>query len=113
MQAGSASENYPACMSSCIKTLESMAEFKYVAGYYGIVSTFFQPWGFVLASKRFDPLALSFQTIAARFKERGVTNRYYTPRFHQAVFSLPEWILVSKETEGRILTDAEPFVWEA
>jgi spermidine synthase len=113
MQAGSASENYPACMASCIKTLESMPEFKFVAGYYGIVSTFFQPWGFVLASKKHDPLGLTAEEIERRFQLRGVKNRYYTPRFHSAVFNLPEWIYASKEAEGRILTDAEPFVWEA
>jgi len=114
MQAGSANENYPACMASCIKTLESMRDvFPYVAGYYGIVSTFFQPWGFVLASKRYDPLALSVEEIEKRLKSRGVTNRYYTPRFHNALFTLPEYLVRAVETEGRILTDSEPFVWTA
>jgi spermidine synthase len=110
MQAGSASENYPACMASCIKTLEAMPEFKFVAGYWGMVNTFFQPWGFVLASKTLDPLALPASEIESRFAARGVKNRYYTPRFHQAVFTLPDYLL---EAEGRILTDAEPFVWTA
>ncbi|HWA82731.1 MAG TPA: hypothetical protein VG820_04825 [Fimbriimonadaceae bacterium] len=113
MQAGSASENYPACMASCIKTLASMPEFKYVAGYWGIVNTFFQPWGFVLASKTLDPLALAPEEIAARFSARNVTNRYYTPRFHQATFTLPDYLLEAVERQGRILTDAEPFVWTA
>jgi spermidine synthase len=114
MQAGSANENYPACMASCIKTLESMAEvFPFVAGYYGIVSTFFQPWGFVLASKQHDPLALSASEIDARHKVRGVSNRYCTGRFNQALFTLPEYLLRAVETEGRILTDADPFVWDA
>lgn len=113
MQAGSASENYPACMASCIKTLGSMPEFKYVAGYWGMVNTFFQPWGFVLASKELDPLAQTVEEIAAKFEQRGVKNRYYTPRFHSAVFSLPEYLHESVERDGRILTDAEPFVWTA
>lgn len=113
MQAGSASENYPACMVSCIKTLEAMDCFAHVAGYYGLVNTFFQPWGFVLASKKYDPLALTAEEIAKRFAERGVKNRYYTPRFHQACFTLPEYLIEAKETEGRILTDADPFVWTA
>jgi spermidine synthase len=114
MQAGSANENYPECMVSCIETLESMAEtFPYVAGYYGIVTTFFQPWGFVLASKKYDPLALAQETIAKRFAERGVVNRYYTPRFHQAIFTLPDYLLVAKEKSAKILTDAEPFIWTA
>lgn len=114
MQAGSANENYPACMASCIKTLESMSDvFPYVSGYYGLVSTFFQPWGFVLASKKYDPMSLTVEEIAKRHADRGVSNRYYTPRFHQACFTLPEYLLRAVETEGRILTDADPFVWTA
>jgi spermidine synthase len=114
MQAGSANENYPACMASCIKTLENMKEvFPYVNGYYGIVSTFFQPWGFVLASKKYDPMALTVEEIAKRHAERGVKNKYYTPRFHQACFTLPEYLLRAVEEQGRLLTDADPFVWDA
>lgn len=114
MQAGSANENYPECMVSCIETLESMKEeFPFVAGYFGIVSTFFQPWGFVLASKKYDPMALTAEEITKRFAERGVTNRYYTGRFHHACFTLPEYLLEAQKTSGRILTDAEPFVWTA
>ncbi len=110
MQAGSANENYPACMACCIKTLREV--FPYVAGYYGIVSTFFQPWGFVLASKTLDPMALTQAEIERRHADRGVSNRYYTGRFHQACFTLPEYLLKAEE-EARILTDAEPFVWDA
>lgn len=113
LQAGSANCNYPGCMVSCIKTLESMEAFAHTAGYYGIVTTFFQPWGFVLASKKHDPLALTEAEIASRFKARGVTNRYYTPRFHQSVFTLPDYLLEAKESEGRILTDADPYKWTA
>lgn len=114
MQAGSANANYPECMASCIKTLESMREvFPFVAGYSGMVTTFFQPWGFVLASKKYDPMSLTEEEIAKRFAARGVKTRYYTPRFHQAVFTLPDYLLESVQRDGRILTDAEPFVWTA
>jgi spermidine synthase len=87
--------------------------FPFVAGYFGIVTTFFQPWGFVLASKKYDPLALTEQEIESRFTARGVKNRYYTPRFHRAVFTLPDYLLEAQAKSGRILTDAEPFVWTA
>jgi spermidine synthase len=113
MQAGSANANYPGCMVSCMKTLESMPEFKHVAGLWGMVTTFFQPWGFVLASKQHDPLALTVEEISRRFAARGVQNRYYTPRFHSSVFTLPDYLLEAKEAEGRILTDAEPYAWTA
>ncbi len=113
LQAGTANENYPECMVSCIKTLESMDCFSHVAGYYGLVTTFFQPWGFVLASKKHNPLELTEAMIAERFAARGVKTRYYTPRFHQACFTLPEYLIEAKETKGRILTDADPFIWTA
>ncbi len=113
LQAGTANENYPECMVSCVKTLESMDCFAHVAGYYGLVTTFFQPWGFVLASKKHNPLELTEAMIAERFAARGVKTRYYTPRFHQACFTLPEYLIEAKETKGRILTDADPFIWTA
>ncbi len=114
MQAGCANSNYPYCFASCLKTLESMKEvFPYVRGYFGIITTFMMPWGFVLASKKHDPLELTEQQIAERLAARGVTNRYYTPRFHNSVFTLPDYLIEASEQYGRVLTDAEPFVWTA
>lgn len=113
MQAGCANMNYPECMACCIKTLESMKEtFPFVRGYWGFVTTFFMPWGFVLASKTHDPALLDEAEIAARFAARGVSTKYYTPRFHDAVFTLPDYLLQATQ-EARILTDAEPYVWTA
>jgi spermidine synthase len=112
IQAGSANQNYPECMACCIRTLKEMDCWAHVAGYWGVVTTFFQPWGFVLASKRHDPLALDEAEIARRFAARGVKTRYYTPRFHQAVFTLPDY-MHEEVDRARILTDANPFVWTA
>jgi spermidine synthase len=114
MQAGCANANYPYCFVACLKTLQSMKEtFPYVAGYYGIVTSFMMPWGFILASKKHDPLKLTSEEIAKRLDARGVKNRYYTPRYHQSVFTLPDYLLEALERHGRILTDSEPFVWTA
>ncbi len=110
LQAGSASENYPECFACCVKTLREV--FPHVAGYYGMVNTFFQPWAFVLASKSLDPMDLTETAIASRFEARGVKNRYYTPRFHHACFTLPEYLLEAI-ANARVLTDADPFVWTA
>jgi spermidine synthase len=112
LQAGSANQNYPECMLSCIKTLQDMDCWASIAGYYGIVTTFFQPWGFVLASKKHDPLALTAQEIATRFATRGVKNRYYTPDFHASVFNLPPYLMEQWDM-ARVLTDKDPFVWTA
>jgi len=113
MQAGSANANYPECMACCIKTLESMSDvFPHVAGYSGMVTTFFQPWGFVLASRKYDPMKMTSEEVGKRFSERGVKTRYYTPRYHTSVFTLPDYMLEAV-VAARILTDAEPFAWTA
>ena len=73
---------------------------------------------FVQALARFEdattivPGDLTEAEIASRFDARGVKNRYYTPRFHHACFTLPEYLLEAI-ANARILTDAEPFVWTA
>lgn len=114
MQAGCANANYPELFACNIATLEAMKEvFPYVRGYTGMVTTFMMPWGFVLASKKYDPLALAEEQIARRFAERGVTTRYYTPRYHQAVFTLPDYLLEAVQAHGRVLTDEHPYVWTA
>lgn len=114
MQAGCANANYPYLFASNWATLESMREvFPFVAGYYGLVTSFFMPWGFMLASKRHDPLALSADEIASRFRSRGVETRYYTPRMHHAAFTLPEYLYEARAAHGRVLTDAEPYAWDA
>lgn len=112
MQAGSASTNYPDCMLSCIKTLRDMECWQSVTGYWGVIPTFFQPWGFVVAAKTADPKALSEAEVASRLAERGVKNRYITPRFWQAMLTLPDE-LEHGIAGARILTDADPFVWTA
>lgn len=114
LQSGACNETYPYCFACVHKTLESLkAEFPYVRGYYGLVTTFQMPWGFILASKKHDPLELTAEEIAKRLAARGVENRYYTPRFHSSMFTLPEYMLRAIEEHGRILTDAEPFIWDA
>lgn len=114
MQAGCANINYPYCFVACLKTLMDMPEvFPVVRGYYGFISTFMMPWGFILASKKHDPLALDEAEIARRFQQRGVKTRYYTPRMHNSVFTLPDYLNEALEQHGRVLTDAEPFVWTA
>lgn len=114
MQAGCANANYPYLYSCNWATLDSMRDtFPYVAGYYGLVTTFLMPWGFMLASKKYDPLALAQEEIERRFRDRGVETRYYTPRYHQSVFTLPEYLYEARREHGRVLTDAAPYVWEA
>lgn len=114
MQAGCANANYPYHFASCLRTLLDMKEtFPVVRGYWGFVTSFMMPWGFILASKKYDPIELSEEEIAKRQKDRNVKTRYYTPRFHNSVFTLPDYLYEALEEHGRVITDAEPFFWEA
>ena len=114
LQSGSVNESYPECFASIHQTLDALPdEFKYVRGYWAGVTTFMTNWGFIIASKKHDPLALSQQELAVRFNARGVINRYATPRFMGAMFTLPEHMLEAISSKGRILTDQDPFVWTA
>jgi len=114
MQAGCANANYPHCFASCHKTLCDMSDvFPIVRGYWAHVTTFMMPWGFILASKGHDPLQLSEESVAKRFADRGVRPRYYTPRFHQATFTLPDYLYEAVDDLGKVLTDDAPFFWTA
>lgn len=114
LQSGACNETYPYCFAAVHKTLEDLKEeFPVVRGYYGLVTTFMMPWGFILASKKHDPLDLDLDEIARRLMARGVSNRYYTPRFHGTMFTLPEYMLRAIEEHGRVLTDEKPFLWTA
>lgn len=111
MQAGSANMNYPDCYAACMKTVQEV--FPIVRGYYGIMTTFLMPWGFILGSKKHDPLELSEVELTKRFAERGVKNRYYTPRYHHSVFTLPDYLNDAIEEKGYVMTDERPFIWKA
>jgi spermidine synthase len=114
LQAGAANMSYPYLYSAIAATLQDMKEtFPVVRCYWGVMTTFLLPWGFILASKKHDPLELTEQEIAKRFAARGVKTRYYTSRFHHSVFTIPEYLQDAIKKHGRVLTDQAPFVWGA
>ncbi|MCW5945479.1 MAG: polyamine aminopropyltransferase [Fimbriimonadales bacterium] len=111
MQAGCANMNYPDCFAACLSTVKEV--FPIVRPYWAIITTFLVPWAFILCSKKHDPLDLTEEEIARRFSSRGVKNRYYTPRFHQSTFTIPDYLYQAVEEKGQIMTDARPFIWTA
>lgn len=114
LQSGACNETYPYCFAAVHETLESLKEeFPYVRGYYGLVTTFQMPWGFIIASKKHDPMDLTPEQLQERLGGRGIKPRYTTPRFMPSMFVLPEYMYDAIKAHGRILTDAEPFLWEA
>lgn len=110
LQAGSTDPFYHEFFASCARTLEDV--FPLVRPYWSFIFSFGLPWGFVLASKKEDPLQLEEEEILQRLKKRGVENlRFYHPPLHKGFFALPFYLTESLK-KGKILTDSEPFIWK-
>ncbi len=110
LQAGSVDPFYCHFFASCVKTLETL--FPVVRPFWTSVPSFGLPWGFVIASKKEDPLAIKPQLVRDRLESRGVNRlKFYHSGFHHALFSIPLYLEEALK-KGRILTDKKPFIWE-
>jgi spermidine synthase len=110
LQAGSTDPYYHDFYSSCARTLQTV--FPIVRPYWTFMFSFGSPWGFVLASKKEDPLEIDEQSLKSRIRTRRIKNlRFYYPGNHTGFFALPLYLIKSLKS-GTILTDKEPFIWE-
>jgi len=111
VQSGAGDPLYPYLYGCVARTLQAV--FPIVRPYWCFVASFMLPWGFVLASKRHDPLEIPREEIARRIEQRGVQGlRYYDPGTHYGMFSIPPY-LREAISKARVLTDEQPFLWEA
>ena len=110
LQAGSTDPIYHEFFASCVRTLHEI--FPLVRPYWSFIFSFGLPWGFVLASKKEDPLRLSEEEILLRLEKRKVQNlKLFHPPLHKCFFALPLYLAEGLK-EGKILTDSEPFIWK-
>ena len=69
------------------------AAFPIVRTYLGCVPTYPGAlWSYTIGSKRYDPLAVTPEAIAARLSGGGMRPRYYSPDAHRAAFALPGFV---------------------
>ncbi len=109
VQSASADPVYLDFAASIRTTLREI--FPQVETYWAFVFSFQMPWAFTLASKS-PSLLLEPEVVQQRLSERGVgTLRYYHPRLHTAMFVLPGYLEKGLTKRGRVIRDAEPFVW--
>jgi spermidine synthase len=74
--------------------------------------SFCSPWGFIMASRKQDPVNRDEKTIKTRIKDRKIKKLvYYHPGIHRGLFALPLYLEQALK-KGDILTDKKPFVWE-
>ncbi len=86
--------------------------FPIVCSYYVYVPSFDTTWSFVLASKQYDPKALSPEKVDSLIQQRiNGELRFYDGEAHTRMFSLPKDIkrILSEDTE-EIITDSKPLV---
>ena len=110
LQAGSTDPVTHEFFSSCIKTLWGV--FPIVRPYWTFVFSFAGPWGFIVVSKKEDPLEVSREELKEKLNARRIKGlKFYHDGLHKAHFALPGYLIKGKE-QGRVLTDKAPFIWE-
>jgi spermidine synthase len=107
VQAGSASLTELLNFTAVNNTLKSV--FPIVSPYKADMPCFGGPWGFCLASLKFDPAQLSPDEVDNIMTTRSLTGlRFYDGLTHQGMFSLPRYIRDALVSQHRIITDKEP-----
>jgi spermidine synthase len=109
MQAGMTKLGELAFHSAIHRTLREV--FPVVAAYQSFVSCFGTPWGFIVASKKIDPVRLTVSAVDKLVAERVKgTLEYWDGVTHQHAFSLPKFIRKAIAKQTRIVTDAKPLI---
>jgi len=107
LQAGTTSAKNLLNFTAVYQTLRQ--SFPVVCGYQACIPSFGLPWGFALASKRFDPQALDQKEINQRIADRVTGElQYYDGATHQGQFLLPKHVRREMEKQERIIEDNHP-----
>lgn len=68
-------------------------------------------WGFIVASKKYDPVLLKPSDIKMRIKNRGLRGlKFYDEKIHQSLFTLPKNIQTAIRKQKKIIRDKNPIV---
>ena len=107
VQAGSASPTELLNFTAVNNTLQSV--FPIVNRYATFMPCFGGPWGFCLASQKYDPSLLAPEEVDARIKARSLKGlKFYDGVTHRGMFSLPLYIREAMAKQSRIITDKNP-----
>jgi len=87
--------------------------FPIVRPYYAYIPSFVTPWGFVLASKKYDPLLLDDKEIDERIKRISGNLRFYDLTIHRVLFTLPRYLKELIEKTNIIASDENPIFMPA
>jgi len=83
--------------------------FPITRGYHVFVPSFLSMWGFVIGSKKYDPLTLSEDELKKRILARNLRNlSFYHEGIHRALFAMGKNLLELIEKTKRLSTDQTP-----
>lgn len=109
MQAGMTKVGELGFFSAIHRTLRDV--FPVVAGYQTFISCFGTPWGFIVASKKIDPMRQDVAAVDRLIAERVKGPlAYWDGQTHLHAFNLPKHIRAAVQAQTRVVTDAHPLI---
>jgi spermidine synthase len=107
LQAGTTSPNNLLNFTSVFRTLKQA--FPIVLGYHAPIPSFGLPWGFALASKRYDPREIDVKEVDRRIAQRvSAELKYYDGEVHHGQFALSKQVRQAMEKQERVIEDNSP-----
>jgi spermidine synthase len=107
VQAGSASPNDLLNFTAVIHTLKSV--FPIVTPCTIYMPCFGGPWGFCIASQKYNPARLTPEEVDERIAARSLKGlEFYDGETHRNMFALPRYIRKEMAKQTRIITDKQP-----
>ena len=82
--------------------------FPIVRPYYVYVPSFISAWGFVIASKKYDPIAITENQIREKLSKLRGNLKFYDEQVHRKLFILPKYIKEAMKRIKDIATDEKP-----
>jgi len=66
--------------------------FKVVRSYYSYVPSFDEPWAFIIASQKADPLNISAKQVDRKLGTISKSLRFYDGQTHEGLFRIPKYL---------------------
>lgn len=109
LQADSTNHLNNKIFTSTYKTVERV--FPIVRALRVFIPSYNNSWGFIIASKKNDPILLKPPEIRRRIKNRGLKDlKFYDDKIHQSLFILPKNLRAAIKKQKTIIRDNHPII---
>jgi len=95
--------------TSVYRTVEKV--FPIVKALQVFIPSYDNNWGFIIASKKYNPASLDSSEIKRRIKKRGLRGlKFYDEKIHQSLFVLPKDLREAIKKQKKIIRDNHPII---